>query len=152
MKTIIISLFLFTASFISDSLTAYLWGSIPFNGVLIYTIITFLCVRHWLPFTLGIFALASQSFLLYDTVGLNYLYLIPLFIFIGTLKNFLHSQFVVATLGLLMGILFKTLFLVFYKGSSWPSLAYTFIQIGVNLVLLYRYLKCFPTARRGNRF
>ncbi len=152
MKKIITSLLLFFLSFITDSATYYFLAFPYAHALLVYTIVTFLSTHHWLPFILGITALTFQGFLLYDVVGINYLYLIPLFMIIGILKQFLHSRLLVATSGLITAITFETFFLVLCKGSAWPSFAYTFIQIGVNLILSYRYLKCFPTAGRGNRF
>jgi|GEM_PF-3989911 len=139
-------------SFFIDSLALYILGEVVTHGVLSFTIAALLYQNSLTPFIAGFIALCFQSFMAYDLFGATCVYTVPLYAFILILNHFLSSRYAVAYVSLGAGLIFHQLFLALFKTFTWPLSNYTFLSIGASIIALYMCLKCFPTAKRGDRF
>lgn len=147
-----ISLFFLGILFFIDSLALYLTGELFTQAVLCFTLAALLYKGSRIPFMIGFLMLAFEAFIAYDIFGITSLYIVPLCIITIILDYFLSSRYTVAYISLGTGLVLHHLFLALFKPFVWPLSHYTFLSISVSIITLYMCLKCFPTAKRGNRF
>ena len=138
-------------SFFTDCFFIQYYGEIFAPFTFCFCLVTFIYQFSPLWWCTALLLLGLESFLLYDLFGLNFLFLIPLFILIKFGSGYLHSRKILTYCSLAGHWLSEFIFLSLFTLDFALPLTYTIIKMSVTLTTIYFSLKWLPTAERGNR-
>ena len=138
--------------FLLDVTVGNLMGHFWLHSLLGFFVLTLFARKlSWLHI-IPLLLLALESLIFFNRFGLTLVYVIPSIFLLQWVKKRSASKL----FGTLMSyafllILHYLLFSVFVLKHH-PFELCTFLQMGVNLILVYFSLKWLPTVKRGNRF
>lgn len=138
--------------FILDLLVIGFLGFPFLQSVYCFMLAAFLNQKIDFLFYISFLLLGLESFVAFDLFGLNFLYLVPLFLLLNYAIFYLSSKEITGLIWVVAMIMGQRLLVSIFKLTEGLLQPYTLWQIGANLIVLLVSLKWFSTVEQGNRF